>query len=188
MKAKTVCAYAILAYSHLFSLAFWGSIVFGFYYYGFKGEGDWTCYALNDDVNEAWTSEMGPRSDDWHDVNANFDVICIWGFFDYLCVYLIFLYIAFAREVSEIVALPMVVVGMSHFTHFIVMMVLRWRHAGKVCSGDYLDTPNRYSLFDAEEPYLHNAGSFIYYAILSQFLMMIVAITGTTTFVGMVEG
>ena len=131
---------------------------------------------------------MGDRSDDYHDVNANFDVICIWGFIDYLLVYLIFAYIAFTKEIHEVVFLPIFLTGVSHFTHFIVMMVLRWRHAGKVCSGDYLDTPNRYSLFDAQEPYLHNAGSFIYYAILSQFLMMVVGITGTTMFVGMVEG
>ena len=188
MKAKTVCAYAILAYSHLFTLAFWGSIVTGFYFYGFKGEGDWTCYALNDDSLVPWNSSMGDRSDDYHNVNANFDVICIWGFIDYLSVYLIFLYLAFAKDVHEIIALPITVVGFSHFAHFLTMMILRWRHAGKVCSGDYLDTPNRYSLFDAQEPYLHNAGSFIYYAIMSQFLMLVVGITGTATFVGMVEG
>ena len=186
-KAKTYCAYAILAYSHLFALAFWGSLVAGFYFYGFSGEGDWTCYALNDEQLVPWDASMGDRSDDYHNVNANFGVICIWGFIDYLCVYLIFLYLASAKEPNEVVTLPIVVTALSHFVHFITMMILRWRHAGKVCSGDYLDTPNRYSLFDAQEPYLHNAGSFIYYAILSQFLMMVVGITGAIMLVGIVE-
>ena len=70
------------------------------------------------------------------------------------------------------------VTSMSHLAHFITMMVLRWRHAGKTCSGDFLTTPNRYSLFDAQAPYLHDAGSFLYYAIISQFTLMVAAMAG----------
>ena len=75
----------------------------------------------------------------------------------------------------------------SWFTHFITLMVMRWRHAGKVCSGDYLDVPNRYSLFDAKEPYLHDTGSFLYYAINSQFVLMIAAMSGAALMIGMKE-
>ena len=81
-------------------------------------------------------------------------------------------------------------VGVSipiYIVHFMTMMIMRWRHAGKVCSGDYLDEPNRYSLFDAKEPYLHDAGSFLFYTICSQFMAMLAIISGLTINMGMSE-
>ena len=79
------------------------------------------------------------------------------------------------------------ILGPSYFSHFITLMVMRFRHAGKVCSGDYLEVPNRYSLFDATEPYLHDAGSFLYYAMNSQFVVILAAMAGTALTIGMKE-
>ena len=80
-----------------------------------------------------------------------------------------------------------VTIGLSYLSHFITLMVMRFRHAGKVCSGDYLEVPNRYSLFDATEPYLHDVGSFLYYAMNSQFVVMLAAMAGIALTIGMNE-
>ena len=167
-------SYSILIYSHLFVFAFWGSIVVGFYYYGFVQEGDWTCYATqNGDVLVPWNSTTEEVPDDYHDVNSNFRVVCIWGFFQYIYIYLVAMFFMFYKDIDSVLDNFLGAIGISvlpgicWFTHFLTMMIMRWRHAGKVCSGDYLDVPNRYSLFDATEPYLHDAGSFLFYAINS---------------------
>ena len=78
--------------------------------------------------------------------------------------------------------MPLAVV--SHLTHFLTMMILRWRHAGKTCSGDYLSDPSRFSLFEAVPPYLHNAGSFLFYAILSQFFGLVAGLAGLGFLIG----
>ena len=104
-------------------------------------------------------------------------MVCIWGFFTYLFIYIAFYILIFLetredgrewRDIKDtLLLIATMILGPSYMSHFITLMVMRWRHAGKVCSGDYLDIPNRYSLFDAKEPYLHDAGSFLYYAINS---------------------
>ena len=125
--------------------------------------------------------------DDYHDVNSNFRVVCIWGFFLYIILFVASVYFTLtARNVSYN---PIIITGlvMLWLAHFLTMMIMRWRHAGKVCSGDYLDEPNRYSLFDAKEPYLHNAGSFLYYTIISQFMLVIGSFSGFFIMIGMSE-
>ena len=95
--------------------------------------------------------------------------MCIWGFFQYLFSLILWL-VFFFDDIDEHEALKggaLALLICDHMAHFITMMVMRWRHAGKVCSGDYFTDVNRYSLFDANAPYLHDAGSFLFYAIMS---------------------
>ena len=74
-------AYAIMLYSWVVLLALWGAIIAGYFYYGFIGEGDWDCYATQDsEILIPWMSK-NDVPDDYHHVNANFQVVCIWGFF-----------------------------------------------------------------------------------------------------------
>ena len=87
-------------------------------------------------------------------------------------------------EREEWKGLAAALVGVDHFAHFITLMVMRWRHAGKVCSGDYVTEVNRFSLFDTNPPYLHNAGSFLFYAIISQFT----ALLGSAAAIGLAAG
>ena len=142
----------------------------GYFYYGFFGEGT-TCYATqNKHKTEPWDFEIDPDvPDSYHHVNANFTIVCIWGFLQYLAVliwYSLLLVkpkITNAREFGKYTAY----IGIIHVAHFLTLMIMRWRHAGKVCSGDYLESPNRYSLFDSKANYLHDTGSFLYYAICS---------------------
>ena len=177
---KAVVACGALGYGHLVFLAFWATLIAGYFYYGFIGEGDWECYATQDDVNVPWDPSDGDAPGDYHHVNANFQVVCIWGFFQYLSVVLLWLVYFFddIDEREDWKGLAAALVGVDHFAHFITLMVMRWRHAGKVCSGDYETDVNRYSLFEANNPYLHNAGSFLFYAIISQFTGMVGAAAG----------
>ena len=79
---KKSFSYALLAYSQLVLFGLVGVLVTGFAYYGFVGEGDWKCYATqNDSIREPWDITQGPVPDDFHHVNANFKVVCIWGVF-----------------------------------------------------------------------------------------------------------
>ncbi len=76
-------AYAIMLYSWAFLFAFWGALIAGYFYYGFIGEGDWDCYATQDgEILTPWMSNEGDDvPDEYHHVNANLQVVCIWVFF-----------------------------------------------------------------------------------------------------------
>ena len=150
---KNSVAFAILIYSHLVFMFLMGCLIAGFAYYGFKGEGDWDCYATQDDNKTVpWDKADGEVPDSYHHVNANFKVVCIWGFFNYFASYLLALMFMCASsnvlDSGWFIFYSMMTMS-CHLAHFITMMTLRWRHAGKTCSGDYLTDPNRYSLFDA---------------------------------------
>ena len=74
----------LYGYSQLVVLAFWGALITGYFYYGFVGEGDWDCYATqNGDVLIPWqpSEEQEDVPDNYHHVNANFKIVCIWGAF-----------------------------------------------------------------------------------------------------------
>ena len=47
---KSAAANGLLCYSYCLANAFWISLITGYFYYGFIGEGDWKCYATQDDV------------------------------------------------------------------------------------------------------------------------------------------
>ena len=46
---KNSLSYALMAYTHLVMLGLMGTLITGFAYYGFVEEGDWNCYATQDD-------------------------------------------------------------------------------------------------------------------------------------------
>ena len=49
---------------------------------------------------------------------------------------------------------------------FITMQIFRFRHAGKVCSGDY--QPDPWSFYrDPNPPYMFEQGQFIWWSIIS---------------------
>ena len=60
---------------------------------------------------------------------------------------------------------PAILLGLSWFGYFLCLMSVRLRHAGKVCSGDYLE--NRLQLHLDQPPYIHNIGLFLWYAIIA---------------------
>ena len=61
--------------------------------------------------------------------------------------------------------------------YWLTMFIMRTRHAGKVCSEDYL--PHRWTAHDQEVlPYIHIEGLFLCYAMFSQIGVLIVLGSG----------
>ena len=94
----------------------------------------------------------------------------MWGFFDYLLIMIgwyCFLFDSNENRREGFKVFSAAFLALSHLAHFLTLMIMRWRHAGKTCSGDYYEDVSRYSLFNTTYPYLHNTGSFLFYAIVS---------------------
>jgi len=69
------------------------------------------------------------------------------------------------RYGGEWLICPAVLLALNWFGYFLCLMSVRLRHAGKVCSGDYL--PNRLQFNEYQSPYLHNSGLFLWYAMIA---------------------
>ena len=109
-----------------------------------------------------------------------------------------------ALDVGDGLPMALLIGGafLNYLAHFISLMVMRWRPAGKICAGDYLtgDYANyRWSLTsdklivpssdgDGEAIYLTNSGAWLFYAIQSQFFFLLVMISGGTFYAGMEAG
>ena len=184
---KTVFTFLILAYTALVTVAFVGFFLTGFFYYGFL-HGDTRCFAPQSDFfTVPWDSAAsGAVPDYYHDVTANFQVVCIWGFFDYLIAFCGAIYLLTCGNRSGYECKILLFFWCSHVPFFITMMVMRWRHAGGVCSGDYASDISRFALFDDNhKTYANSAGSFLWYAIMGQFLVIAAAIAGVSIMVGL---
>ena len=92
-----------------------------------------------------------------------------------------------SRDCAEIV-LPFGMVGMSlsYLSHLITMFVMRYRHAGRVCSGDYNEELHFWSPLEGDDtyPYLHLTGSWLFYITASHLYAALMAIAGTSFVVG----
>ena len=75
---------------------------------------------------------------------------------------------------------------MVYSTNILMVMIYRWRHAGKVCSGDYL--PEKYAFQEAPEPYAADAGFFLLVAICSQFFACFTTMNAIGFAVGISKG
>ena len=69
--------------------------------------------------------------------------------------------------------------GVSYFVHFVWMAVLRFRHAGRVCSGDY-DSDLSLWNFNSQAPYQHKTGTWLFYNLATQVYAVLIAITGVS--------
>lgn len=49
--------------------------------------------------------------------------------------------------------------------YFLTLIIMRIRHEGKVCSGDYLANPRLF--MDDGSPYIHDNGLFLWYAMIA---------------------
>ncbi len=118
--------------------------------------------------------------DNLHDIWTNFKLVNMWGGITFSLAVLMMLYAHYKfstdRYGAEWLACPALLLAINWFGYFLTVMSVRLRHAGKVCSGDYL--PNRLLFADNTPPYLHNEGLFIWYAMLAQWGFFVVMISG----------
>ena len=178
MAKKNCCTVTVLIWSFLVFYGFWGAIIYGYSYYawgnGAESKDNYQCYASNKekDVYTAYDASASGL----HNVSQNFHMVCNWGAITYMLILVLFTMMLCLgeRALDDCEGCVAFLVGgafVNWLAHFLTLMIMRWRHAGKVCSGDYLDMAetgfSRYALTGVDPPYIHETGSFLWYAIQS---------------------
>ena len=162
--------------------------------FAFGDHEDWECYAKKgSDV--PWTADMGELTDDYTDVSQNFHMVNVWGFCNFVipfgigCLAVCCAICRFCgRETPEIVAaICFAGLFLSYLSHFITMVVMRWRHVGRVCSGDFNGNKMHFwAPLSAEEepPYMPQNGSWLFYSAATQVYAVMMIVSSTSFVVG----
>ena len=163
--------------------AFFGLLTAGHFIAYFEGSSQ-DCYAYSDkSLLEAYPT----GGDNLHNVLTNFNLVNMWGGITFglttllLLTYQVSLWRDSYYRSDNWSVCPGMTLGASWFGYFLCLMSVRLRHAGKVCSGDFL--PNRLLFGENTPPYLHNQGLFLWYAIVAQWGFFIVMISGAISIV-----
>lgn len=67
-------------------------------------------------------------------------------------------------HLDRVAIITLLCVAPLWFVYFLTLMIFRLRHAGKICSGDYVS--ERLLTHNYLEPYIHNNGLFLWSAIV----------------------
>ena len=121
---------------------------------------------------------------DAHDISKDFFVVNILGCIVFTPIFLCLIcghigHVFDKEGILTISAIGMMVSMFCWFVYFLTMNIFRLRHAGKVCSGDYL--PDRLNFYEDADPYIHDNGAFLWYATTTQWLFWVVMGTGLLT-------
>ena len=174
----------LLLVSWLLVAAFFGGLTYGHYYFGYVGEptdNDLTCYASGDkDITVPWDLSLGDVPNSYHDVSWNFRLCARFGLVTFSLISCTLCsantLVPFIDRCGEGTLVVPLVLGCSsafmYVTYMLLVMIFRWRHDGKVCSGDYLES-RAWDDWDQQEPYVRNAGSFLLIVICSQFFLFL---------------
>ena len=169
--------YCVLVLSTLISNLYLAAMAGGFSYFAwFAGVTDpdyQRCYAYkkNHDVLTPALSD-GPNL---HDVTTDFQLINNWGAITFIILFLGYFLMSLTRQVNPLVVFLYFIGLFSWVGLFVTMQCLRFRHMGKVCSGDYLD--NKWAA-SPDPPYMIDQGSFIWWSIISQYYVAAATISG----------
>ena len=124
-------------------------------------------------------------------MSGNFDMVNLWGFINFMVPFgigccTLCLSIC-SRETGGIcAAMLFVLLGFSYFSQLLTMSVMRWRHAGRVCSGDFVDNLHIWApKMGTEEPYLHMTGSWLFYVQATHLYAMGMAVAGISFIAGL---
>ena len=99
------------------------------------------------------------------------------GFYTYIFIACVIFLLQIKYCFEYILLLSWCPIGTLWLTNLLTVMIFRWRHAGKVCSGDFLTEEERRILhLEPQEPYLIDTGFFLLMAIYSQFFAFFVMI------------
>ena len=159
--------------------------------FSFSDYEDWECYASQDSSADVpWDLSLGSAPDSYHNVSDNFHMVNLWGFCNFaiaagigccgLCCAL------FNNELASIsLAIGLGLTFLSYFVHFLTLLVMRWRHAGRVCAGDFNDNLHFYRpLEDEVKPFLHMTGSWLFYSGATQIYLIFMVISGISFIAG----
>ena len=145
------------------------------------------CYASNskDDLN-VYTSDA-TNVDKMHNVSANFRYVNYSGLIFFCCAILTMLYFQCRfsldkyHRIKDAFFLWFLVLFLMWVNCFLMLLIFRLRHAGKVCSGDYLE-PKRLIAHE-ESPYIHNNGLFLWYVMVAHGAFLFVMASGAASIV-----
>ena len=135
-----------------------------------------------------WTDQSASPPDNYHNVGSNFYVVNLWGFINFAVITGTGLCATLCACIDEglgagILAAGSFLVGLSYISHFFTMIVMRWRHAGRVCAGDFDPDLHLYSPLDGNEgtkPFLHSAGSLFFYIQATHLYIMLMLATSAS--------
>ena len=91
------------------------------------------------------------------DVWNNFKLVLMWGGITYslIVLFIVYVHYKFTFDKENTTSLPYLglVMLLNWWAYMLTLISVRFRHAGKVCAGDYL--PARLTFFENKPPYLH---------------------------------
>ena len=156
------------------------------------GDGEsWSCYASQDHgKDKPWLHGDTDVPHDYHDVSGNFEMLTMWGFINFMAPFGIGILALCGGLCSKdcsagIGAALGILNAASYLAHMITMLVMRFRHAGRVCSGDFEPEFSFLGLGDEEiQPYLHKTGTWLFYAITTQLYAIAMVVSGTSFIAG----
>ena len=90
-----------------------------------------------------WLGMEEDAPDGYHNVNDNFRVCARIGFFTYIFITGMIVIGQNLKALETIFTTCGCPIVLLWLTNLLVVMIYRWRHAGKVCSGDYLTAEER---------------------------------------------
>ena len=153
------------------------------------------CYATQDhEILIPWNG-VDP-TDDVHNVSDNFKMLNLWGFINFaaplaicLCCLLPLTMSIKADSVAIIGGITLGLFVLSYLSHFITSLVMRWRHAGRVCSGDFDSQLHLLRPLDGYEngTYLHLTGSWFFYMQATHVYIILMIISGASFLKGAVD-
>uniref|UniRef100_A0A7S3I3D2 Uncharacterized protein n=1 Tax=Favella ehrenbergii TaxID=182087 RepID=A0A7S3I3D2_9SPIT len=135
---------------------------------------------------------LGDPPGDYHNVSDNFYMVNLWGLINFLtpfgigCCAGCFAVLFRDSDLSAIIGgILLMLNALSYLAHFITMLVMRYRHAGRVCSGDYDSDLHFWRPFeDPESPFLHKTGTWFFYVVVTQLYLICMGISGISFYAG----
>ena len=152
-------------------------------------EQEWTCYASQDENQLIPSNEDG---EGLHSVSDNFRVCSRFGFFSFaiLTGWIKCLQNKKFHRHNRTNFLCMMVNVAMWLTFMLMVAIYRWRHAGRVCSGDYIEersiVSDPGSYLDYRYPYIIDTGFYLQMSFYSQLFIVFVGmntvcfVSGTT--------
>ena len=176
----------LIMLAYLISIpVFYGVFAFGSYE-------DWDCFASNDhSIKEPWIDDGHEVPDDYLNVATKFYNMNLWGFINFMvpigigCLTLC-LFDSCRKCCKKMLAWSLILAAVSYISQLITMYVTRYSHAGRVCSGDFNAEMHFWTPLkgDAQPPYLHLNGSWLFYCAASQFYAGLMAVSGISFVAG----
>ena len=145
------------------------------------------CWASNNKHNNAVYTDSG-QADKEHNISQNFRVVNMFGliFFAFLSLTLMYLHARLScdryYDPHDAFFLWMFALFLLWCCYFLTLMIMRLRHAGCVCSGDFLPDKRLFHS-EADPTYIHDNGNFLWYVMIAHAGFVVVMVSGAISII-----